>query len=101
MAFHFNFNLIKKHPYASAGVIVVGGLVLYLLLHGSSGASSSGSADPKAIITSQTNAKLAVQQDAEQAQYQMAALQAMSTYLSAVTSLDQRRAEYNKQTGNK
>lgn len=79
MAFHFNFNLIKKHPYASAGVIVVGGLVLYLLLHGSSSGASSSASDPQAVITSQTNAQLALQQDAEQSQYQMAALQATTS----------------------
>lgn len=82
MAFHFNFTLIKKHPYASAGVIVVGGLVLYLLLHGSSSSSttsSSGVYDQQSAITTQANAQLALQQDAEQSQYQMAALSATTS----------------------
>lgn len=81
MAFHFNLNLIKKHPYASAGVIVVGGLVLYLLLHGSSSSSStsSGTYDQQSAITTQANAQLALQQDSEQAQYQMASLSATTS----------------------
>lgn len=72
----FNFNFIKKHPYGSGAAVLVGGLVLFLLLRG--GSSSSGAQDQAGLATQQVNTALAAQQDAEQAQYQMAQLQAQT-----------------------
>lgn len=75
MAFHFNFDFIKKHPYGSGAVIIIGGIILYLLMRGGSSAASSGGTSSDQAAT-QFNQVLALQQDKEQAQYAMAQLQA-------------------------
>lgn len=78
-----DFSFVKKHPVGVGGAVLVGGLVLYMLLHHSVAAASTVSAsgttpaqDQQALIVQQANAALAIQQQAHQAQFADLNLQA-------------------------
>jgi len=45
MAFDFNFGLLKEHPYATGGIVIVGGVIVFYLLssRGTSGTGASSS----------------------------------------------------------
>jgi multidrug efflux pump subunit AcrA (membrane-fusion protein) len=82
-----DLQLIKDHPYATGGVVIVGGLIVFYLLsssQGSSGASAStstGQPDQSSALAysaqlAQTQAAADVQNNAQQVQLQQTQLQA-------------------------
>lgn len=98
----FNFSLIKKHPYISGGVVLIGGIAIwYFFLRRSPTQTvvSSGGVDPN------TQAQLSTSQQEQQAQiaYQLAAqLQNDQTNLAALSQQLQVKANedtYNYQLG--
>jgi membrane-associated protease RseP (regulator of RpoE activity) len=81
--------LLKKHPYATGGIVIVGGIVVYYLLSSSSSGQSTSSAYGQALSADtalgQAQAGVAVQTAAQQAQIQQAqiAAQVQNTQTSA------------------
>lgn len=67
MAFQFNFEIVKKHPYAFVGGALGLFIVLYLLLRNSGGSSSAGASSSGGGATPLTGAQQ-VQVDALNAQ---------------------------------
>jgi hypothetical protein len=82
--FHFNLSLLKSHPYATGGIVIVGGVIVYYFIsRGSSGTQTSaqvGDANVAAEDTSlqQTQAAAAVQTNAQNAAIQQAQIAASS-----------------------
>ena len=82
----FDLALLKEHPYATGGIVIVGGLaVFYLLSSRSSGAAApaqaSAAPDDSAALAyssqiAQANAAAQVQSNAQQVQLQQTQLQA-------------------------
>lgn len=79
----FNLGLLKEHPYITGGVVIVGGIVVYFLISGSSGgtagtvSSASGVAAADATL-GQVQAAAAVQTNAQNAAIQQAQIAASS-----------------------
>lgn len=79
--------VLKKHPYATGGVIIVGALgVFYVLSRNGSAAATSGVSSNGSILAADTalgqaQAAAAVQTNAQNAQLQVASLNASSTNL--------------------
>lgn len=77
----FNLGLLKKHPYATGGIVIVGGIAAFYLLSsgGSSAAATSGGDSGIAAADAtiqQANAAAAIQTNAQQVQLQTAQLNA-------------------------
>lgn len=77
----FDLEAIKKHPYATGGIVIVGGLVVLYLLSSGSSSTSSGSGDYASALGADeqlaaVQAGAAVQQGAQQVQLQQAQLEA-------------------------
>lgn len=92
-----NLALLKKHPYATGGVVIVGGLVVfYLLSRQGSSAATSGTgenSDYAAELAAnsaaqQAQAAVAVQTNAQQAQVTVAQLNAQSANLQTSAAED-------------
>jgi hypothetical protein len=79
-----DLDLLKKHPYATGGIVIVGGIVVFYLISSgasSGGSASTGSSDYSSALAAdtqlaQTQAATAVQTNAQQAQLQATELQA-------------------------
>lgn len=110
----FNLALLKEHPYATGGVVIVGALVVfYLLSSGNTAATTTGTTDNttaldeqlaqvQAAAQVQTNAQTVQQQQneltAQTTQYQTDASVKVAedqTAASTATTLAQVQAEYN------
>lgn len=83
-----DLGLIKKHPYATGGVVIVGGLVVFYLLSRNSAASASGVASngSNGVLAADTalgqaQAAAAIQTNAQNAAIQQANIAASSTNL--------------------
>ena len=99
MAFHLNFEIVKEHPYAVAGVVLVGGLVLYLYWTHNSNQSASTTNNGTAVYgtptvdpsvqTAEINAAASLQasQNAVNAQTAQNNFQLMSDAQSQAASL--------------
>lgn len=82
-----DFSIIKRHPYATGGAVIVGGFVLYLLL-----SSSQGGATTSTVASGPTAADL-------QLAGIQAGVQSQQIQASAATSVAQLQADAaNKQT---
>ena len=93
-----NFDLLKKHPYATGGIVIVGGLVVFYFLSSGSSSSavpvaSSGSSDYQASLSAdeqmaQVQAGASVQAQAQQVALQQAQLQQEITDRQTDASLE-------------
>ena len=79
----FDLEMLKKHPYATGGIVIVGGIVVFYLLSssGGSGGATSSSGDFSAAAgadaqIAQTNAAAQVANNQTQAQLEQAQLAA-------------------------
>jgi hypothetical protein len=94
----FDLAIVKKHPYATGGVVIVGGLVVFYLL--SSPQSSAAQAAPASVPDdtaaelayqaqlAQTNAAASASSDAQQVQLQQTQLQAQVASQQVQASVD-------------
>ena len=90
-----DFELLKKHPYATGGVVIVGGIVVFYLLSssggGGGGGSSSGSSDYSSALSADTqlaqiNAAAQTSQSQTEAELQAAQLSAnVSNYQTSAS----------------
>lgn len=81
-----DFELLKKHPYATGGVVIVGGLVVFYLLSRNSASSVSGVNSSGSVLAAdsalgQAQAAAAIQTNAQNAAIQQAQINAQSTNL--------------------
>jgi hypothetical protein len=82
----FNVELLKKHPYATGGAVLVGAIILYIIIKGSQGSSGNTAATTTAtsgdgttaadVQMAQIQAAADVQSNAQQVALQTAQLQA-------------------------
>jgi hypothetical protein len=93
MAFHFDFEAIKKHPYAIGGAIIAGGLLIFYLLSKSGGSSTAasdggvGAALQYDEQMAQVNAGLTAQQNQNQTQLAQSQLEAQVSNTQTAASL--------------
>jgi hypothetical protein len=73
-----NFDLLKKHPYATGGVVIVGGIVVFYLMSSGSSSGSTAQQSPASIdaAMAQAQAAAAIQTNAQNAQLQQAQIAA-------------------------
>lgn len=81
----FDFTLIKKHPYAATGAIVVGGLLIYFMFFAGDSNAPQGSAYGG---NTPSDVDLAVQREAQAQQAQLQFLQAQQAGQFAVAQLE-------------
>lgn len=82
----FDLELLKKHPYATGGIVIIGGIIVFYLLSSSQGSASqvqtvaAGGADPNLIAAdeqlAQVQAGAQVQTNAQQVALAQAQLEA-------------------------
>lgn len=82
-----DFSLIKRHPYATGAIVIVGGFAAYLLFSGGSGSQTvtTGSGVDPALAASEVQAatQLQLQQGASSAQQQAQSFQLASDAATA------------------
>lgn len=84
----FDLELLKKHPYATGGVVIVGGLGVFYVLSGRGGSSapasaSAGNSDAEYAATLQAQSQMAQLSAATQLQQQQTSAQLSVAQLQA------------------
>jgi hypothetical protein len=78
----FNFDEIKKHPYVIGGIVIAGGLGLFLIMRGGGGGSAAAQGtgiDPTLAALYQSQAAEQGQQQQDSAELDAAQIQANTT----------------------
>lgn len=105
MAFHFDFEALKKHPYAIGGAIIAGGLIIFYLLSrgGSSSASTSDGGVGAALQydenMAQVQAGLTASQNQTQAQLAQQQLEAQVSNTQTAASVNVSNTQTEAQLG--
>lgn len=95
MAFGFDVEALKKHPYAIGGAIIAGGLIIFYLLSRGGSSSASGGSDVTSAL--QYDSQMAQIQASLQAQQNQSQTQLAQSQLEAQVSNTQTAASLNAQ----